>query len=94
MVNSNFRADRISQAEKETLGDEIDREDTSGLAEQGSQISLLNELVAQYLAHDGYIETAKAFATEVCTSARLLRPGTTSTGLDYKEDLDAINRQR
>ena len=76
------------------MRDEINREDSSGLSEQQSEISLLNELVAQYLAHDGYIETAKAFAAEIRTSSELLRPGTTSTGLDYKEDLDAINRQR
>lgn len=54
----------------------------------------MQELIAQYLAHDGYIDTAKAFAEEVREGTRLLH-GTIkdSKELEYKEDLDAINRQ-
>jgi Ran-binding protein 9/10 len=52
--------------------------------------------VLQYLSHDDYVETAKAFAQEVHAEREALdlnRQDTTSA-FDYvKEDEDAINRQ-
>lgn len=56
---------------------------------------LQQELIAQYLAHDGYVETAKAFAAEVQQNRRLLSGDSNAAShLEYKEDPDAINRQR
>jgi len=63
-----------------------------GLDEGG----LLKELVAQYLVHEGYVETAKNFVAEVesdraalgKTSAAMMTRSTT------EDDLDASNRQR
>ena len=56
---------------------------------------LLKELVAQFLVHDGYIETAKAFAAEVQTeTAALGGDATTINGPAMEDDLDALNRQR
>lgn len=57
---------------------------------------LLKELVAQYLIHEGYVETAKSFADEVDSETAALGKGqgpaiTRSTTAD---DLDATNRQR
>ena len=57
---------------------------------------LLKELVAQFLVHEGYVETAKAFVDEVQIEQTALgktstRPITKSTAED---DLDALNRQR
>lgn len=53
--------------------------------------------MAQYLSHDGYVETARAFANEVRAEARALR-GTPESKLEgylsVEEDHDAINRQR
>lgn len=52
--------------------------------------------VLQYLSHDDYVETAKAFAQEVHAEREALdlnRQATTGA-FDYvKEDEDAINRQ-
>lgn len=55
---------------------------------------LLKELVAQFLVHDGYIETAKAFAAEVQTETAALGDATTINGPAMEDDLDALNRQR
>ena len=55
---------------------------------------LLKELVAQFLVHDGYIETAKAFAAEVQTETSALGDSTTINGPAMEDDLDALNRQR
>lgn len=57
---------------------------------------LLKELIAQFLVHDGYVETAKAFATELESEAGAL--GKTLTAridkTTVEDDLDASNRQR
>jgi hypothetical protein len=58
---------------------------------------LIKELVAQFLAHDGYVETARAFAEEVQSEDHALRSGSVSSVVDnvaVGEDLDAVNRQQ
>ena len=53
--------------------------------------------MAQYLSHDGYVETARAFAGEVRAEAVNLRgsPESKLEGyLSMEEDHDAMNRQR
>ena len=58
------------------------------------ETSLIQELVAQYLAHDGYVETARSFAREVHDSRRTLAKDDDSLGLfDPSQDIHAINRQ-
>jgi hypothetical protein len=52
--------------------------------------------VLQYLSHDDYVETAKAFAQEVHAEREALdlnRHDATSAFDHVKEDEDAINRQ-
>jgi hypothetical protein len=60
------------------------------------ETALIHELIVQYLAHDGYVETARAFAEEVREESRSLAnsadPGLKH--LDPAEDMDAISRQR
>ena len=57
---------------------------------------LLKELIAQYLVHEGYIETAKTFVKEVDSeTAALRKPSMISlTRSTTEDDLDACNRQR
>lgn len=57
---------------------------------------LIQELVAQFLAHDGYVETAKAFTQEVRVESRALLNGQEARykDLEAEEDHDAVNRQR
>ena len=59
--------------------------------------SLIHALVLQYLSHDGYIETAKAFAAEVHDERQALqldgKKSVNALNL-VKEDVDAVNRQR
>lgn len=63
--------------------------------EPRDETSLIHELVAQYLAHDGYVETARAFAEEVVEESKSLASGRDAAlkYLNAEEDLDAINRQ-
>jgi hypothetical protein len=55
---------------------------------------LLQELVAQFLAHDGYVETARAFAEEVATETAALQSGQREPLKKYEveEDREAMNR--
>jgi hypothetical protein len=57
--------------------------------------AFLQELVAQFLAHDGYVETARAFAEEVAAESAALENGRQGQLKKYEveEDLEAINRQ-
>ncbi|KAF7509770.1 hypothetical protein GJ744_007465 [Endocarpon pusillum] len=58
--------------------------------------TLVQELVAHFLAHDGYVETAKAFAEEVRTQSRPLRGDDSSALQEFEvaEDYHAIYRQK
>lgn len=62
-----------------------------------SRSDLCKALVAQYLSHDGYNETAKAFTSEVRTESSALS-GNAKSDLDLyfaaEEDHDAAHRQR
>ena len=58
--------------------------------------ALIKELVAQFLAHDGYVETAREFAEEVQSEDRALKGGSVTSfdNFPVEEDLDAVNIQR
>lgn len=65
--------------------------------EQGSpdETQLIQSLIGQYLAHDGYVETARKFAKEVMEEAKALSPDGNADvpHLETEEDIDAVNRQ-
>lgn len=60
-----------------------------------SERQLIHKLIAQYLAHDGYVETAHAFAQEVHAENAALASGAVQDveNLRPEEDHDAVNRQ-
>ena len=51
--------------------------------------------MAQYLAHEGYVETARAFAGEMHEDSVALAKGTSASvkEIGSLEDVDAVNRQ-
>lgn len=82
--------------EKADIGKEISSAEVSKIYPPLDENSLLKELVAQFLAHDGYVETRKAFAEEVLIEEGTLKSGRATTLDNYavEEDSDAVNRQR
>jgi len=58
--------------------------------------ALLKELVAQYLVHEGYVESAKDFVAEVESDQAALGKASavTMTRSTTEDDRDASNRQR
>lgn len=83
------------QREQWTIQREISQTSVTSLKPAADETSLIHELIAQYLAHDGYVETARAFAAEVREESHALATGGTSNAKDLEpeEDIDAVNRQ-
>lgn len=58
------------------------------------ETTLVQQLVAQYLAHDGYVETARAFNREVRNQRQPLNINDDALALyDPSQDIHALNRQ-
>lgn len=82
------------QQERLAIQYEINATPTTNLQPPLDESTLLQELVAQFLAHDGYVETARAFAEEVATETMALQNGRNEPLKKYEveEDHEAINR--
>jgi hypothetical protein len=89
-----FDIDKMVQDEKAAIQTEITRTKTEASV-LGGEDTLIHRLVGQYLAHDGYVETARAFSDEIVDEARALA-NDEEADIPYRtavEDLDALNRQ-
>jgi len=53
----------------------------------------MQELISQYLNHEGYVETAKQFSRDVQSQRQSLFGARTAKLLDPQDDADALNRQ-
>ncbi|KAK8245952.1 ran-binding protein [Phyllosticta capitalensis] len=90
-----YDIDREFRKEQFAIQREISTRNVSSLKPGLDESALIHELIAQYLAHDGYVETARAFAAEVREESRALAGGNSHTkDLEPEEDVDAINRQK
>lgn len=91
-----FRCNSLTvlQQERASIQSEINSTSTDNLQPPLDESALLQELVAQFLAHDGYVETARAFAEEVATETAALENGQQEPLKKYEveEDREAINR--
>jgi cell division septation protein DedD len=82
-----------SQAEKASIQAEITR--TKFTPKELDETDFIQGLVTQYLTHDGYVDTARAFREEILEEKRALATDGNAE-LSYaeaEEDVDAINRQ-
>ena len=82
------------QQERMAIQSEINATTTTNLQPPLDESTLLQELVAQFLAHDGYVDTARAFAEEVATETMALENSRSEPLKKYEveEDREAINR--
>jgi hypothetical protein len=89
-----FDIDKMMQDEKAAIQAEIARTKSSDKV-AANETEFIHQLIGQYLAHDGYVETARAFADEAIEEARALADDD-DADIPYREaveDLDALNRQ-
>ena len=75
--------------------DDIKTADVANLEPPWNETQIIHKLIAQYLAHDGYVSTARSFAQEVGAEYNAL------SGMDrapyelqLEEDRDAVNRRK
>lgn len=91
-----FDIDKMMQDEKAAIQEEINNTSfTPSAASAPDETQFIHRLISQYLAHDGYVETAQAFAEEIVDEARALA-NDDDDAIPYREaveDLDALNRQ-
>lgn len=85
----------ILQQEKLNVKKSIKGTKLSSIHPSHDENAFIQELVAQFLTHDGYVETAQAFAQEVKKESAALKSGRPPPLQDYhvEEDVDAVNRQ-
>jgi hypothetical protein len=89
-----FDIDKMVAYEKATIQAEIART-TAANKVAADETELIQKLIGQYLAHGGYVETARAFGDETIEEARALA-NDEDADIPYGEvveDLDALNRQ-
>jgi hypothetical protein len=89
-----FDIDKMVQDEKAVIQAEIARTNVT-YKTVPDETQFIHQLIGQYLAHDGYVETARAFAEETIEEARALanEDDAEIPYGDAVEDLDALNRQ-
>lgn len=89
-----FDIDKMVREEKAAIQAEI-AQTRSSTKVAANETEFIHQLIGQYLAHDGYVETARAFGDEVREEARALANDEEAGGTypEAMEDLDALNRQ-
>lgn len=91
-LNHNI-ADQV-QNQRNRVKADINKTSADTLESARDETMLVQELVAQYLAHDGYVETARAFNREVRDERKPLHMDPDGVELfDPSQDLHAIKRQ-
>ncbi|KAL8969564.1 MAG: hypothetical protein Q9183_001944 [Haloplaca sp. 2 TL-2023] len=91
-----YDIDDVLRRERAAVREEVNSTPVARLHPESDESSFLKELVAQFLTHHGFIETAKAFTTEVRSESMALQIGkeTSQTDFSTDEDLDLSNRQQ
>ncbi|KAG6038225.1 hypothetical protein E4U41_004418 [Claviceps citrina] len=91
-----FDIDNMMNEQKRKVREGILHTDVSSLEPGLGETDLIHALVLQFLQHDGYIETARAFAEDIKEQKEALRLDSNATvdGFSVKDDEDANNRQR
>ncbi|RCI09311.1 hypothetical protein L249_1555 [Ophiocordyceps polyrhachis-furcata BCC 54312] len=91
-----YNIDDVMREERKKMQQEISNADTTKLEPGMSETDLIQTLVLQFLQHDGYVETARAFAEDMRAQRQALSldPTAEVAGINIKDEEDANNRQR
>lgn len=82
------------QKERQTVMEEINKADPSCLHPPDEEDALIQKLIGQYLAHEGYVETTTAFAEDLRDRQQSLANDSQSFATeDAEDDVHAISRQ-
>lgn len=91
-----FDIDGYMKKQQKLVADKIRSTDTSSLAPPLNDTKLIQQLVLQFLQHDGYVGSARAFAEEIHREKQALSmdADVPVEGVNIKDDEDANNRQQ
>ncbi|CAK7199016.1 hypothetical protein SEUCBS139899_001684 [Sporothrix eucalyptigena] len=91
-----FDIDGLMKREKHAIRQQILEANTENLGSASSETDLVQQLVLQFLQHDGYVDTARAFAKEVQAEKTALNIDADRPMRAYNvaDDEDANKRQR
>ena len=90
-----FDIDNMMEQERRGIMDDIRTANLSGLHPPDDESILIHNLIGQYLAHEGYVETARAFVNDVNEQQHSLSSGSRTLQLPNSEDdIHAANRQK
>lgn len=90
-----FDIDRMMAHERQVTMRQISEFDVSRLHPPDDENSLIHKLVGQYLAHEGYVETAQAFAQDLHDQQQSLASNPQPySPPNSDDDIHAINRQK
>ncbi|OBS29094.1 hypothetical protein FPOA_03031 [Fusarium poae] len=92
-----YNIDDMMREERDKVRKAIQATDGSTILPEWSETELIQHLVLQFLQHDGYVETARAFAEDMRIQKEALNVNPNTVGFEYqsdREDEDANNRQR
>ncbi|THW69681.1 SPRY-domain-containing protein [Aureobasidium pullulans] len=90
-----YDIDSMMERQRDRVKEDINKTSVNTLDTAHDETLLIQELIAQYLAHDGYVETARAFNKEVRDERKPLHlDGDTVSLFDPSQDIHAINRQK
>jgi hypothetical protein len=89
-----FDIDNEVQKEKALIQAEISRNEGRDRMST-DETQFIHSLIGQYLAHDGYVDTARAFAEEVSEEVKALADDEESSipYMNAEDDIDATQRQ-
>jgi hypothetical protein len=90
-----FDIDGKMLSETANVSREISKSRITSLQGQRDENSLIQDLVAHFLGHDGYVETAKAFAEEIRREKQSLSNAlqANTPTVAGRDDTDAVHRQ-
>jgi hypothetical protein len=89
-----FDIDTMVLEDKRIALSEISKTNVPANDRRNDEDTLIKSLVSQYLAHDGYVETAKIFANEVNDADQSLSDKRPYQLRSEEDDIHAIQRQR
>ncbi|KAI0867995.1 ran-binding protein [Hypoxylon argillaceum] len=92
-----FKIDQVIEKEQGMIKQAISRTSIEKLVSpRMNETELVQQLVLQFLQHDGYVETAQEFAREIRAEQQALNsdPSVMVLGINIKDDEDARQRQR
>ncbi|KAF2211783.1 hypothetical protein CERZMDRAFT_42740 [Cercospora zeae-maydis SCOH1-5] len=89
-----FDIDGLVEQERQNVLADLDRADVSRLHPPDNESTLIHNLIGQYLAHEGYVETAKAFAKDVEEQQQAFDGPSQPLRISSEDDQHANHRQR